>query len=85
MRTAEGFEVDFLAHRAGDPPLLVQSCLETEGDETWQRELRALEAAAAAHRDARSFLVTLDAVPPQRPLPEGLVWAPTARWLLEEM
>jgi predicted AAA+ superfamily ATPase len=85
VRTAEGWETDFLAHRAGDRPLLVQVCLETEGDETWNRELRALEAAAAAHPGARAFLVTLDAVPPSKPLPRGLVWAAAARWLLEEM
>lgn len=41
VRTAEGFEVgkgakeriDFLAHRAGDAPLMGQVCLESEGDE----------------------------------------------------
>ena len=85
VRTADGFEVDFLGHRAGDAPLLVQVCLEREGDETWERELRALQAAAAAHPEARPFLVTLDAVPPRRPLPRGLTWAPAARWLLVEM
>jgi predicted AAA+ superfamily ATPase len=85
VRTAEGFEVDFLAHRSGDAPLLLQVCLESEGDETWDRELRALEAAAAGHPDARPFLVTLDGAPPSRPLPPGLTWAPAARWLLEEM
>lgn len=85
VRTRDGFEVDFLAHRAGDPPLLVQACLETEGDETWARELRALEAAAIEHPTARPWLVTLDATPPLRPLPPGISWAPAARWLLEEM
>jgi hypothetical protein len=85
VRTEEGFEVDFLAHRAGDAPILVQACLESEGDETWNHELRGLEAAAAAHADARAFIVTLDAVPPRRPLPRGLTWASAARWLLEEM
>ena len=85
VRTPEGFEVDFLAQRAGEAPLLIQACLESEGDETWTRELRALEAAAAAHPEARPFLVTLDAVPPRRPMPDGLTWAPAARWLLEEM
>ncbi len=85
VRTTEGFEVDFLAHRAGEAPLLVQACLESEGDATWTRELRALETAAAVHPDARPFLVTLDAVPPSRPMPAGLTWAPAARWLLEEM
>jgi hypothetical protein len=85
VRTARGFEVDFLAHRTGEPPLLLQACLESEGQETWNRELRALEATAAAHPEARPFLVTLDADPPRRPLPKGVTWAPAARWLLEEM
>lgn len=85
VRTAVGWETDFLAHRAGDRPLLVQVCLETEGDETWMRELRALEAVAAAYSKARPFLVTLDATPPSKALPSGLTWAPAARWLLEEM
>lgn len=85
VRTAEGYEVDFLARRAGDAPLLIQACLESEGDETWARELGALVAATAAHPDARPFLVTLDAVPPSRPLPGRLTWVPAASWLLEEM
>ena len=85
VRTAEGFEVDFLAHRAGEVPLLVQVCLESEGNETWERELRALEAASVTHSEARPFLVTLDAIPPRRKMPTRLIWAPAARWLLEEM
>lgn len=85
LRTSAGLAVDFLAHRAGQAPLLVQVCLESEGDETWDRELRALEAGSAAHPDAHSFLVTLDAHPPRRPLPKGLRWVPAARWLLEEI
>jgi len=85
VRTAEGWETDFLAHRAGDRPLLVQVCLESEDDDTWTRELRGLEAGAVAHPDARPFMVTLDAMPPTRALPRGLTWAPAARWLLEEM
>ncbi|HVS65108.1 MAG TPA: ATP-binding protein [Thermoanaerobaculia bacterium] len=85
VRTPEGFEVDFLAHRSGDPPLLVQACLESEGDETWERELRALKAAAAVHPDALPLLVTLDALPPRRALPGAVTWAPAAHWLLEEM
>jgi len=85
VRTREGFEVDFLAHRAGEGPMLVQVCLESEGDETWARELRALEAGLAAHPAARAWLVTLDASPPSRPLPGGITWASASRWLLEEM
>jgi len=85
VRTEDGFEVDFLAHRPGDPALLVQSCLETEGDATWERELRALAAATAAHPDARAFLITLDNIPPRRRLPAGVTWASASHWLLEEM
>lgn len=78
IRTPEGCEVDFSAHRAGDAPLLIQASLESEGDDTWERELRALEAAAGSYPEARPCLVTLDDVPPQRPLPGGLTWAPAA-------
>lgn len=85
VRTSEGYEVDFLAERPGEAPLLVQVCLETEGDETWDRELRALERATAAHPRARPFLLTLDAIPHRRPLPGGITWTPAAQWLLEEM
>jgi hypothetical protein len=77
--------VDFIARRAGDAPLLVQVSLETEGDATWDRELRALVEAVPGYPDARPFLVTLDAAAPSRPLPGGVTWAPAARWLLEEM
>jgi predicted AAA+ superfamily ATPase len=83
VKTAEGFEVDFLSFRAGEATLLVQVSLESEGDETWERELRALQAAAAAHPDARSLLLTLDAQPPARPLPRGITWMSAAAWLFE--
>jgi hypothetical protein len=85
VRTDEGWEVDFFAHRAGEAPLLIQVCLETGDPATWAREVRALEAARALHRSARPFLVTGDATPPSQALPRGLTWAPAARWLLEEM
>ena len=84
VRTPDGFEVDFLAERAGDRPLLLQVSLETEGDATWDRELRALEAALPFHPEARAILVTLDAAPPVRPLPDRISWLPAAHWLLED-
>ena len=82
VRTTEGWEVDFFAHRAGDPPMLVQVCLETAQDATWERELRALQAAGEAYPDATSWrwLVTLDPLtgsPPRR-LPDSVTWAAAA-------
>ena len=85
LRTAEGWEVDFFAHRPGEAPLLVQVCLDTADDATWEREVRALRSAGCVYGDARLVLVTLDATPPQRPLPDRIIWAPAARWLLEGM
>ena len=81
LRTEEGWEVDFFAHRAGEAPMLVQVCLEISQDATWERELRALQAAGAVYQDASRWLVTLDPSPPRR-LPEAVVWASAASWLL---
>jgi predicted AAA+ superfamily ATPase len=84
VRTPSGAEVDFLAHRAGDDPLLIQVSLETEGDATWDRELRALVEATPMFPDARALLITADAVTPMRPLPERVSWMPAVAWLLAD-
>ena len=85
LRTAEGWEVDFFAHRPGEAPLLVQVCLDTADDATWEREVRALRSAGRAYGDARLSLVTLDASPPPHRLPDRVVWTPAGRWLLEDV
>ncbi len=85
VRTKDDYEVDFLAHRAGEPPLLIQVCLESEGDETFARELRALAAGKVMVPEARALLLTMDASVPTRRLPKGLSWVPAARWLMEGM
>lgn len=82
VRTSDGREVDFLASRPGDAPLLIQASLETEGDATWERELQALTRALPAHADAQALIVTADAAPPMRPLPAGIGWMSAAEWLL---
>lgn len=83
VRTQGGWEVDFLAERPGDPPLLIQVSLDTAADETWHREVRALEDARVGQPEAEALLVTLDPSPPARELPEGLRWYPAAQWFLE--
>ena len=85
VRTKADYEVDFLAHRPGEKPLLIQVCLECEGEETWNRELRSLEMAITTFPQARPFLITLDPSPPSRPMPAKITWAPATQWLLEEM
>ena len=82
LRTSSGWEVDFLAHRPGDRPLLLQVSFDTEAPGTWDREVRGLAEAAGAHPRARATLVTLDDSPPRGPLPGRLEWLPATRWLL---
>lgn len=81
IRTADGWEVDFMAERVGGTPILVQVSQETNDEST--REVRALASARGAIPWARAVLVTLDGSPPARALPDGLSWAPAAKWLVE--
>ena len=82
LRVGDDSEVDFFATRPGEPPLLVQVCLDTSDDSTWEREVRALEAAATSHPYAVSLLITQDQSPPTRQLPGMVQWYSAAQWLL---
>ena len=48
-----------------------------------ERETRALLAASREIADAGLLLLTLDATPPARALPEPIIWRPAAAWLLD--
>lgn len=82
VRTESGWEVDFLAEQPGARSLLLQVSLDTSADETWEREVRALAEGAAAHPEAEAFVLTLDPTPPRHEPPDGTVWHPASRWLL---
>ena len=82
LRVGDDREVDFFASKPGEPPLLVQVCLDTSDDATWEREVRALEAAATSHPHADALLITQDQSPPTRRLPGRLQWYSAAQWLL---
>ena len=76
------WEVDFLAEQPGEQRLLIQVTYEADAESTWERETRALEAAAATFPDARAMLITGTSTPPSCPLPAGLEWRSAAEWLL---
>jgi predicted AAA+ superfamily ATPase len=84
VRTPQGFEVDFLAMSPGEPPLLVQVCADVLDPQTYDREVRALAAAAGEYLSARALLVTLESTPPTPSLPPPLKWRCAADWLLGE-
>jgi len=83
VRVGEGYEVDFHAEHPVADPLLIQVSLETSAESTWEREVRALEAAALEYKEARALLITLDPTPPSRPLPDRVEWVAASEWLLE--
>ncbi len=59
VRTADHFEVDFLARYPVGKPELIQVCADPDAPETRERETRALLAAADEHPEASLHLITL--------------------------
>lgn len=84
VKTAGGREVDFLAHARGGERLLIQVCADPRDPETFKREIRALEEAAADYPDAARLLLTLDRAQAAGELPPGVLAKTTYEWMLEE-
>jgi hypothetical protein len=82
VRTAGGFDVDFLARYPTGGEELLQVCADPTDAETLDRECRALEGAGEEHRRAakRLLVVDRDAVP-RTGLP-GVEALPAYEWLL---
>jgi predicted AAA+ superfamily ATPase len=81
VRTTEGYQVDALARWAEGGQALIQVAAELSGESTRQRELRALEAAAREHPEARLLLIT-DTPELAGPVPDGVEVWDAAVWLL---
>lgn len=82
VKTADGYEVDFLARTPDGRRELIQVSADLGEEATARRELRALLAAGAEHPDACLRLLTLrqDDVPPS--LPAQVACQPTLEWML---
>lgn len=82
VRTADGFEVDFLARAPAGGEELLQVCADVTDAQTLSRELRALEAAGKEHRRAERRIL----VAGQNDLPRsgepGVTIQPAYEWLL---
>ena len=81
VRTRDGYEVDFFARSPEGDTTLIQVCTEVSDPATYEREVRAL-AAAAEYRGATPLLLTFETLPPRSPLPKPLRWQPAIAWLL---
>lgn len=82
VRTAPGYEVDFLARGPTGEVELIQVCADASDPATAERELRALQAAGTIHIGAVQRLLTLtrDGAPAAAP-PQVVVQA-AYEWLL---
>jgi len=82
VRTRDGYEVDFFARNPDGDTALIQVCADVSDPATYEREVRALSAAAAEYRGATPLLLTFDTLPPRPTLPKTLRWQPAIAWLL---
>ena len=82
VRTRAGYEVDFFARNPEGGSILIQVCTDVSDPATYEREVRALAAAAAEYREATPLLLTFDTLPPRSSLPRPLRWQPAIAWLL---
>ncbi|NIA05498.1 MAG: AAA family ATPase [Proteobacteria bacterium] len=82
IRTASGYEVDFLARHADGQVDLIQVCANIDQPDTLAREIRALHDAAGEFPGARSILITIDK-PPSVAHPADITVLEARDWLLE--
>jgi len=83
VRTAEGYEVDFLARYPTGREELVQVCASLDDPATRERETRALVEAARQHPRAGLHLVSLH-IPPAHGIPAKITVHAACDWLLQE-
>ena len=82
VRTRDGYQVDFFSRTPDGDTNLIQVCTDVSDPATFEREVRALAAAAAEYRGAIPLLLTFDTLPPRSPLPKQLRWQPAIAWLM---
>jgi predicted AAA+ superfamily ATPase len=80
VRTSAGFEVDFYARGLDGNEALIQVCADLDNPDTFIREVRALQDAAAAWPNASLQLITL--THPKGILPPEIQLHTASDWLL---
>lgn len=82
VKTAEGYEVDFLARYPDGTEELVQVCADAGEPATAERELRALAAARDSFPRAQPRLLSLTRAGRPSAVPPGVVAEPAYEWML---
>lgn len=84
VHTQAGYEVDFSARYPDGKAELIQVCASLDAPATREREIRALQEAAADFPRAERSLIALD-IPMQFELPEGITLHRAVDWLLDSV
>jgi uncharacterized protein len=82
VKTASGFEVDFLACHADGSEDLIQVCASVDDPDTLSREVRALQDAATEHPSARQLILTAESRTPFPTVPRPIQILPAWQWML---
>jgi predicted AAA+ superfamily ATPase len=83
LRTASGYEVDFVAFSPDGAVLLIQACADLSDSATHAREVRALLDAASQFPNASLHIIMLETTPPPDAHP-AIQYHNAAAWLLGE-
>jgi len=82
VKTKERYEVDFLARIPGQVEQLIQVCAAPTLQETFAREVRALQAAAVQYRHAERVLVVMTSEQASQLAGQGIRVRPAYEWFL---
>ncbi|MBL9170600.1 MAG: ATP-binding protein [Verrucomicrobiales bacterium] len=82
VKTASGYEVDFLARDRSQAAWLIQVCASVDDPATLDREVRALKEAIGEHPGAKPLILTLESRLPQPEVPKPIHLMPAWQWLL---
>ena len=83
VRTPRGYEVDFLARAADQPPELIQVSAGLSDPDMAEREFRALDDAARQWPEATRRVLTIADREAPYPAPDGVIVQPAYEWMLE--
>ncbi len=84
VKTAEGYEVDFLAHHAGKQRELIQVCTDMGEAETDEREWRALQQARKVYPRVPALVLTQNHDAMEQQANKGTRIAAAYEWMLSE-
>ncbi len=82
VKTANGFEVDFLARHTDGGEELIQVCASIDDPDTREREIRSLQESAKEHPRAKPRILTLESRLPYPAIPKEIEVMPAWAWMM---